>query len=119
MDQVRLTSNAEYNAGYDLPLIETLRDDRPDGVVYSNYPLLTLIHAGVLADPVPLTLDGWRDLPPGTLVWFGDMMRCDQDSQEKEYCMLTEYGIEDLSDVVVIKTVAEFDEGGIYRVTGE
>jgi hypothetical protein len=122
VDQIRATSNADYNTGYDLPLIEDLRDHRPGGVVYSDDPLLTLIHAGLLADPVPDTVDGWAGaLSPGktvTLVWFGDTVRCDADARDRGYCVQTDYDVTDLPGVLVVEPLALFGESGVYRVAG-
>ena len=116
VNQIRATSNASYNTGYDLPLIDYLSDHRPGGVVYSDDPLLTLIHAGLLADPVPDSLDGWDTLrapgSPVTVVWFGDAVHCDADSRDKGYCVQTDYAITDLP----AEPVKTFDAGGIYHV---
>jgi hypothetical protein len=116
VNQIRATADTSYNVGYDLPMIEYLRDHRPGGVVYSDNPLLTLIHAGLLADPVPETLSGWDAiLAPGktvTVVWFDGAVRCDADSRDKGYCVQTDYAITDLP----VEPVKTFDAGGIYRV---
>jgi hypothetical protein len=116
VNQIRTTANATYNVGYDLPLIEYLRDHRPGGVVYSDNPLLTLIHAGLLADPVPETRDGWDAILASgrtvTVVWFGGAVRCDADSRDRGYCVQTDYSVTDLP----VEPVKTFDAGGIYRM---
>ncbi|MBI5960334.1 MAG: glycosyltransferase family 39 protein, partial [Chloroflexi bacterium] len=98
ISQVRASSKTDYHPEHDSPIIRALQDSRPDGIVYSNYPLWPLIYAGLRSDAVPSDQDAWAELDPkaDVVVWFNDLSLCTAPAERKRYCIPTAYGLPEL-----------------------